>query len=127
MEMSLEKLQKWSKEFQILSDPFRLAILFILYGSQILGGAHCLTFSQLRTMLKTSKSSTLAYHLAKLVEAELLEKIPIQEDKTKRIYPVYRLSDHAIKLIEDFGLRSHMLAYLEERGIAVRKQSGKQI
>jgi len=106
--VSLETLNKWSDSFKIVANNLRLAVLFMLYGSEVLSGERkSLTFGQIRRILgfpNTRRAiSNLSHHLSTLVKADFVEKEPLQIEKGKgKIEIVYHLSQKGRDFLRDF-------------------------
>ena len=111
-----EKLQKWTELFKIIAHPIRIAIFFILYGSDILRGErHCMRHNEIQEVLGLSKESSLTYHLKKMVDSRFVEKLSMTDSPSSRPYPVYRTGKVGIQFLEDFGLKEPLKKYAEQR------------
>jgi len=106
--VSLEKLNKWADSFKIVGNSLRLALLFMLYGSEVLSHKRkSLTFGQIRHVLglpKTKRAiSNLSHHLSILLDADFVEREPLQIEKGKgRIETIYHLSKKGYDFLSDF-------------------------
>jgi len=118
----LDKLEKWADTFKAIGNPIRLAILFMLYGSQVMYGEHSLTLSQMLAVLgfpKTKRSmNTLTYHIGGLLEASLVERTPHQKEEGKsQVQTVYHLSKKGRDFLKDFNLTDKIKEYLESQSV----------
>lgn len=106
--VSLENLNKWANSFKIVGNSLRLAVLFMLYGSEVLSGERkSLTFGQIRQVLGLPKTrrviSNLSHHLSTLIEADFIEKEPLQIEKGRgKIETIYHLSKKGHDFLSDF-------------------------
>jgi DNA-binding transcriptional ArsR family regulator len=109
-EASIKKLSEWADSFKSVSNPIRLAILFMLYGSEVLTGrAKSLTFGQIKEILglpdNTRATSNLSYHISELIDAGFIEKEPFQAEKgTGKVQVIYHLSSRGHKFLSDFNV-----------------------
>ena len=98
-----------SNDFKAVGHPLRLAILFILYGSEILYGEKCLTYSQIQDVLGFPNikriTNTLDHHIDILIKNEFIEKIPHQEKEGKsRVITLYRVKTKGRDFLKVFGI-----------------------
>jgi len=106
--VSLLKLDKWTNSFKIVGNSLRLAVLFMLYGSEVLSGERkSLTFGQIRQVLGLPNTrraiSNLSHHVSTLVEADFIEKEPLQIEKGKgKVETIYHLSKKGYDFLSDF-------------------------
>ena len=112
--MSIEELKKWSNTFDVLGNPIRLAIVVILYGSSLLfEGEHSLTFGQIMSVTQASSKPALVSHLHQLMDAELIEKHPIKDEK-ERVFPLYSISNKGKDFLLDFGMKDFIEKWIED-------------
>lgn len=113
--MSQNILEKWASIFVTIGNPVRLAILLILQGSRYLRGEHCLKFTEIQSILEMPSDASLTYHLGKLLDSGLIEKMP-HKDENERVYPLYSVSQKWLDFAEEVGLAQTFNEYIEKLG-----------
>jgi len=105
----LSTFEKWAEDFKAIAHPLRMAILFMLYGSEVLSEERCLTVSEIRKILAFPNNkrsfNKIEHHLSVLLKKGFIERFGDQEQKGKsRIRVLYRTSDKAKTFLDDFNL-----------------------
>jgi len=71
----------------------------------------CLKFSDIKRSVNNPTATELSYHLSKLVESDLVDKIAYRDDKN-RVYPLYKVGEKwmnfARKTKFDETLKTHI-------------------
>lgn len=122
----VEKLEKWAESFKAVSHPMRLAVVIMLYGSNVLSeqqsllGDKSLTFTQILAVLGLPKSkrvaNSLIYHLDKLIEYGFIERQPLQQEPGKtRVQTIYHISPKGHEFLKDFNLTDVIAANLKKQ------------
>ena len=116
--LDIKKLEKWAESFRAISHPIRLAILFMLYGSEVIPAHRSLTFTQILAVLGLPKAkraqNSLGYHLDQLIQDGFIKRKPLQEEEGKTpIQTIYSISDKGREFIADFRLADVIEAHLK--------------
>jgi len=112
--MEMEKLKRIAEIFELIGNPIRLGILFVLYGSDLLRDKGSMTFTELREVMRLPNDAILDYHLKKLIEAGLVTKKAVQKDPTSKITPVYKVTEKLVSFLEETGLAEPLKKYMED-------------
>ena len=108
------QLIKWASTFDALGNPTRLGILIVIYGSDIARKRGCcLTFSEIKSIMRITSDSALDYHLKRLLDTTLIEKMPTSDSPTSKLYPLYRTTDKAKAFLEEVGLAEATRAFMK--------------
>lgn len=116
--LEVEKLEKWAENFKAVSHPMRLAVVIMLYGSDLLSdqdararksSLQSLTFTQILAVLGLPKSKRVAnnlnYHLDKLIDCGFIKREPLQQEPGKtRVQTIYHISPKGQEFLKDFKL-----------------------
>ena len=118
--LEIKELEKWADRFNVVSHPVRLAILFMLYGSDLLPSHKSLTFTEILAVLGLPKNNraenSLSYHLGKLIESGFIKKEPMQEVPGKTsVQIIYNLSTEGREFLEDFNMTEVIARNLKAR------------
>lgn len=112
----MNKINELTRIYKVISDPVRLGILLVLYGSRyIKKSKHSLTFSELRTIMEIPYDAVLNNHLKKLIEAGLVVKRPSQKSPSSRIKTEYEVTDKWINFLQKTGLAEYLDAFIKEK------------
>ena len=105
------RLEDYARYFKVVGNPQRLAIVLILYASEVLGGRNSLRFSQIVEVLEIPKNRTgiLTSYLNTLIEADFIDK-----DNGERKNPLYHMGDTGRKFLDEFGLTDKLNAAISE-------------
>lgn len=108
-ELDIKKLEKWAENFKAIAHPMRLAIVVMLYGSELLPADQSLSFTHILAVLGLPKSkrvqNSLNYHLDKLIESGFILRKPLQQQPGKTpVRTIYSISDKGREFIGDFNL-----------------------
>ena len=108
MSTTLDVLQKWAESFRILGSPVRLAILFMLSGSEV-AAKNCLSVSQMRDVLGFPKNKNsfniIEYHLSVLLKNDFVKRVSEQEEEGKSpIKVLYKTSSKTREFLDDLNL-----------------------
>jgi len=110
-----ENLREWADVLDVLGNPVRLGIILVLYGSEVLGmPTPCLTFTQIKEIMRLPSESALAHHLGRLVDVGLVDKTAAK-DEANRVYPEYRIGKRGTELLKKIGLADVLADYIKER------------
>lgn len=78
-------------------------MLIALYGGELLGTENThprsLTFREIKNILGISSEASLSYHLWRLLDSDLIEKLP-KKDENGRVYPIYRTTNRGKLILE---------------------------
>jgi len=111
--MSQHELEKWANTFDVLGNPIRLAIIVVVYGSDLLfEEQHSLTFGQIKSVVEVPSKQAMASHLKKLVNSGLITK-HAKKDEKNRVYPLYTLTEKGKEFLTDFGLKDFIEKYIQ--------------
>jgi len=116
--------KKWTDVFSLLNSEERLSVLLVLFGSKFIRHQHfgmdddtvngCLSFTQIRNAAEITSDTRLSYHLSKLLDARLIEKIAYI-DKKERVFPMYKTTEKWDSFARDFGFDAKIRNYIQER------------
>jgi DNA-binding transcriptional ArsR family regulator len=114
-------IEKWAEVFNQIGNEDRLSIMIVLHGSDYLkhsransSNAGCLSFSQLLNATEIRPDSKLSYHLARLIEAKLVDKNPFKDDKG-RVFPLYSVSKKWIDFATNCRIDERIREYIQEK------------
>lgn len=118
--MVLDPVEKWAQVFAVLGSYERLSILIVLNSIEYIRHTHeetdphtsgCLSFTQIAESAEIDSDTRLSYHLSKLIDAELIEKIPVK-DKKGRVFPLYKTTIKWQKFASEFGIDERIKDYI---------------
>jgi DNA-binding transcriptional ArsR family regulator len=111
-----KELIEWASTFEALGNPTRLGILLVLYASDTARkDANCLTFSEIKEIMRIPSDSVLDYHLKCLVDTQLVKKTATSSSPSGRVYPLYRTTEKAVAFLQT---TEKAVAFLEKVGLA---------
>lgn len=118
--LEVKKLEKWAESFEAVSHPIRLALVVMLYGSDLLPNQKSLTFAQMLDILGLPKAknaeSSLSYHLDRLIESGFIAREPVQEEPGKsHIQTIYHITTKGQEFLADFNLVQVITANLSKK------------
>ena len=122
--MLSELADRWAEVFSILGSEERLSILFVLQGSLFVRHKHTevndeepvgsLSFSQIAEAAGLPSSTRLSYHLSKLMQADLVQKIPYQDSKG-RVFPLYTITDKWRAFSNELGIENIISSQIHKK------------
>lgn len=94
-------LEDYARYFKVVGNIQRLAIVLILYASEVFGGSKALRFTQIVEVLEIPKggTGTFSNYLNILIEADFIRK-----ENGERKNPFYHLGETGRRFLDDFGL-----------------------
>lgn len=122
-------MSKWALVFSAIGNEDRLAVMLALHSSDYIKHSHknsssggqeglcnegCLSFSQIQRATGISSDTGLSYHLSKLIEAKLIEKLPTKDAK-ERVFPLYRVSVIWQEFAASFGITNKIKEYIQHK------------
>jgi len=112
----LQSLERYSATFDQIGHPLRLQILLVLHGSKYTGDQKCLKLDAIREVLQLSVESDekLIYHINKLIDAGLVEKIPKKNERNEWDFPYYRVTNKWIEFADAFNITKIVEKCLEQ-------------
>jgi len=104
-------LEDYARYFKVVCNPQRLAIVLILYASEVLGGSKALRLTQIVEVLGIPKAGTgtLSNYLNILTEADFIRK-----DDGERKNPLYHIGKTGLEFLIEFGLTEKLDAKIME-------------
>ena len=122
-----EQMSKWAVVFSAIGNEDRLSVMLALHSSDYIKHSHkdngqtgllcgegCLSFSQIQRATGISSDTSLSYHLSKLIEAKLIEKLPTK-DANERVFPLYRVSAAWQEFAASFGITNKIKEYIQHK------------
>lgn len=121
-ELDVKKLEKWAESFKAVGHPMRLAVVVMLYGSDLLSDHQSLTFTQILAVLGLPKNkrveNSLIYHLGKLIDNGFIVRYPLQKEPGKtRVQTVYHISPKGQEFLRDFNLTNVIAMSLRKQAL----------
>ena len=128
-EMTKISIAEWTDVFAAIGNDERLSIMIVLSGSDYILHSHmsngdnadagaiepgCLPFSDIAKAIEASSASRLSYHLSKLLEANLVCKIPAKDAK-ERVFPLYKVTSRWQKFATEFGFNAKIKEYVKHK------------
>jgi DNA-binding transcriptional ArsR family regulator len=108
------ELKKWAEYFRLIGHPARLAIVLMLYGSEVLRKSpHSLTFSEIKAISSIPSDENLSYHLRELEKAKFITKEPTKNENG-RVFPLYHITSFGKSFLKDIGIIHEFRDTLEE-------------
>jgi len=104
----IQNLERYSATFDQIGHPLRLQILLILHGSKYTHSSDqkCLKLDEIREVLQLDVESDekLIYHINKLIDAGLVEKIPKKNERDEWDFPYYKVTSKWIEFADAFNI-----------------------
>ena len=127
--MPIKSIAEWTDVFAAIGNDERLSIMIVLSGSDYILHSHvsnagsvgangiepgCLPFSDIAKSIDVSSASRLSYHLSKLMDANLVCKIPAKDAK-ERVFPLYKVTARWQKFAVEFGFNAKIKEYVKHK------------
>lgn len=115
--------EEWAEIFALIGSEERLSIMIVLHGSDYIRHSHIsgeseksgsLSFSQILEATDIQSDAKLSYHLSKLIEGRLINKIPYKDLK-ERVFPLYKPSEKWLTFASGLQIDEKIQNYIKEK------------